>query len=223
MSGFAYQASTDDLLEAFTEAVADHGGSVVGAVQNESFLIARALLPPAGTVAPNDPFKSGVAIRADAGEVWVHPYVVREVCSNGAILPRTLEAIELGDVGSWGPSGAAGAIRAAVSSCADVDLFQDNLRRFAATRIAPMDLALSALPGLGSPLVAGMAVAILREFFQGGDRSLYGFVNAITATARDTADPLVRWELEAAAGALATDRAPASLGQAPVEAAGVAP
>jgi hypothetical protein len=37
---------------------------------------------------------------------------------------------------------------------------------------------------------------ITRRFTEGGDRSRFGLMNAVTSTARDTRDPEVRWRLE---------------------------
>lgn len=50
------------------------------------------------------------------------------------------------------------------------------------------------------------AGSILGSLIDGGDRSAWGYVNAITATARDLDDPERRVELETLAGRLTTDR-----------------
>ena len=44
---------------------------------------------------------------------------------------------------------------------------------------------------------------IMDQFFGGGDRSRFGLMNAVTAVARDEADPEVRWGLEELGGGIA--------------------
>ena len=58
---------------------------------------------------------------------------------------------------------------------------------------------------------------VVERYFLGEDRSRYGLMNAVTAVARDTRDPEIRWGLEEFGGGLAVgcrpgpdgDRAPA--------------
>ena len=53
-----------------------------------------------------------------------------------------------------------------------------------------------------SRLPAKIVSQIVREFFSGRDQSVFALANAITATARDTADPAVRWDLEELGGGI---------------------
>jgi hypothetical protein len=48
----------------------------------------------------------------------------------------------------------------------------------------------------------------LDQFFRDGDHSRFGLGNAITAVARDTEDPNVRWDLEELGGGLLIDAVP---------------
>jgi hypothetical protein len=53
-----------------------------------------------------------------------------------------------------------------------------------------------------------VAQSILGKFASEGDRSGFGLMNAVTATARDTADPELRWRLEELGGGVAALRRP---------------
>jgi hypothetical protein len=53
-----------------------------------------------------------------------------------------------------------------------------------------------------------MLSQIMDQFFRDGDQSLFGLANALTAIARDTPDPELRWDLEEFGGAVATNRVP---------------
>jgi hypothetical protein len=43
----------------------------------------------------------------------------------------------------------------------------------------------------------------MNQFIQEGDRSQFGLANAVTAIARDTSDPELRWDLEELGGSIA--------------------
>ena len=50
-------------------------------------LFVRSVVPQRrGRSGPTTGLQGGVALRASGGDVWVHPYVFRLVCTNGAIM-----------------------------------------------------------------------------------------------------------------------------------------
>jgi hypothetical protein len=63
-------------------------------------------------------------------------------------------------------------------------------------------LLMALLPDQVDPLAGELYTRVLAELTRGGDRSRYGLLNAVTAVARDTQDPDLRWQLEVAGGAL---------------------
>jgi hypothetical protein len=70
-----------------------------------------------------------------------------------------------------------------------------------------MGVMLSRLPSAASEIQQ----AIIRQLFESRDRSAFGLINAVTAVARDTRDPELRWRLEEFGGgvpALARDPRP---------------
>ena len=44
---------------------------------------------------PGDRVQGGVALRATEDDVWVHPYVFRQVCTNGAIIARATQTLHI--------------------------------------------------------------------------------------------------------------------------------
>src|SRR5215216_4320383 len=77
--------TTQQTLEIFEEEMAAAGGTVHDEFHDGTRLFARSTLPAPIELAPGDRVQGGVAIRASEGEIAVHPYTFRQVCSNGAI------------------------------------------------------------------------------------------------------------------------------------------
>jgi hypothetical protein len=46
---------------------------------------------------------------------------------------------------------------------------------------------------------------VLRRYFNDGDRTVYGLMNAVTAVARETPDPELKWRLEEFGGGVPSD------------------
>ena len=68
---------------------------------------------------------------------------------------------------------------------------------------SPVDLALTLIPMLArlpSGFAAEIVGPIMDEFFKSERRSRYDLMNAVTAVARVTGDPEMRWELEKLGG-----------------------
>src|SRR4051812_32295107 len=81
--------STTDILRVIEVEVADPGGRVTDVFDDGDRLFARALLPEERQVRRGDRLQGGVALMVAGNEVRVCPYVFRQVCSNGAIMPRS--------------------------------------------------------------------------------------------------------------------------------------
>lgn len=189
---------------AFADEVAAQGGTVTDAYDDGARLFARAVLARGADVGPGDRVRGGVAVKAAGGEVCVHPYVFRLVCRNGAITARVTGTRHLTGLDACDPDAAA-AVREAVRACCAGDAFAEAAAgmRTARERQAELGLAvlplLSRFPGRG----AGVLRAVMDQFFGGDDRSRFGLMNAVTAVARDEADPEVRWGLEEFGGGIA--------------------
>jgi hypothetical protein len=204
MSG-ANSLSPVSLLTLFTQEMENIGGSVTDAFRDETRLFARAVLAPIRETAPNDGFQGGVALRYDRNEIRVYPYLFRQVCTNGAIQAHTTasrcitqDAIET--MADWEDE-----ISAALRECCAPEIFAHEVSMAGALRDRRAEVALNLFPLLRALPQASAVEAlssILEEFGSGEDNSLYGLFNAVTAIARRTPDPELRWDLEEYGGGI---------------------
>ncbi len=200
---------TREIAEAFAEEIAVAGGTVPDVYDDGRHLFLRGLLPPSAEVKPGDRFKHGVALQCCGPDILVHPYLFRIVCRNGAIDARAAEASRVERRGSAGCPGGAEEVlvelRAAVRACTDEGILAragESLRSMTQRRA---DLLINLLPGLlrmPRPQAQRYVELILSQYREDGDRTAYGLMNAVTAVARDERDPVARWGLEEAGGAL---------------------
>jgi hypothetical protein len=202
--------TTDQILSAFTEEITARGGQVKETFHQAGRLFSRSILALADDVKPGDRVHGGVALKALEDQVWVHPYTFRQVCRNGAIAAHTLgtESLRLEDLE---PAAAVDKIRATVGECCRAEVFTATIRQMRTAAEHEADLALAMLPivdrmpGLGHQVFT----QILSRFFEGGDQSRFGLMQAVTSVARDTADQGERWDLEELGGAVAANQTPA--------------
>lgn len=151
-------------------------------------------------VAPGDVLQGGFcATRRGERAVRLRPRLVRVVCSNGAVAP-------VGDRAEHdGVQGFAAALRTFTTAefCRSLVESLGETRRVPA---APFRYGPAPAPGPALPRRYRREVDHRLE--REGDTSLYGFVNAITATARGVRDWSARLELEETAGRIAWLRRP---------------
>jgi hypothetical protein len=208
------------ILAVFTEEVAARGGRVANTYQDVRRLFSRAVLPRLEEVRPGDGVQGGVALKGTRGGVWLYPYVFRQVCKNGAIMPQTLVERPLGNLLNEDPELAREALVEGVAACCGANVFSETVRRMRTSTHVDADMALNLLPLLSHLPVALRSTVvsqILERFFRDGDRSQFGLANAVTSVARDTQDPNLRWNLEELGGGMAvrlTPRRPADGGRA---------
>jgi len=206
--------TTACVLQAFSQEIGRHGGTVKDTFDDGERLFVRSVLPHIDEVRANDRLQGGVALKACDGEVWVHPYVFRLVCKNGAIMAQAVASRHVRAVFEWDQEEAVADVREAVRACCAPEVFGASSQQIRSVRDAEVDLALNVLPML-SRMPANMGgrfvQQIVQRFFAEGDQSRFGLMNAITSVARDTADPEARWDLEEFGGGI------------PVEAPGAVP
>ena len=202
---------TADILAIFQEEIAAHGGTVKDTFHDGARLFTRSVLPDAREVGPKDRVQGGVAVKATAEEAWVHPYVFRLVCKNGAIMAQATQTRHLADLQARTWEGAAEAVRSAVRECCVPEAFAEAARSMRSAREVAADAAIGMLPFLTELVQLGGSDLIPRlmdQFFREGDRTRFGLMNAFTAVARDTHDPDVRWRLEELGGGIAVGWTP---------------
>jgi hypothetical protein len=208
---FGLGHSTTDILTEFTEAVAARGGTVTESFDDGERLFARSTLPDVKPVKPGDGFRRGVAVRATDTDVWLHPYLFRLVCTNGAVVAQTLTSRHLSNVGDHSPEVVAEFVRDAVQVCCDGRVFEQTLDHVHTAAETEVNVALTLMP-LFSRFPTGahphLLSQILQQLFPGDRHTRYDLMNAVTATARDTRDPQTKWDLEELGGQIAVGKNP---------------
>ncbi len=195
----------------FTDEIEEAGGTVTDAFDDGDRLFVRSVLPPVAEVRPGDQVQGGVALRAEGGEVWVHPYVFRQVCRNGAIVAHAVQTRHVAYLASLPDEDAEEAIREAVRTCCSAEAFITATGEIRASVGAEIDTVLTLMPFLSrlrGQDTQRMLQGIFERFFRDGDRSRFGLMNAVTSLARDTRDPETRWHLEELGGGIPALRLP---------------
>ncbi len=101
------------------------------------------------------------------------------------------------------------ALREAVQACCSEEAFNVTSRQLRTTQqlAVDMDLMLMSMADrLPAPRLRELKLHIAIEFDAENDRRRYGFINAVTAVARDTDDPELQWYLQEFAGSMLTTR-----------------
>src|SRR5262249_27465522 len=126
-------------------------------------------------------------------------------------MAQTLESRSLWELYLLEPETALQSIRENIGDCCSQEIFADTVQRMRASCDAEVDMALNLMPLL-SRFPAGQSARLLsqimEQFFKDADRSQFGLANAITAVARDTPDPDLRWDLEELGGGIAVGQFP---------------
>ena len=206
--------TTLQLLEAFTDETTAAAGIVTDTFRDERRVYVRGVLPGEGEVRRGDALRHGVAMRAVDGQIAVHPYTFRLVCRNGAIHADVIgtRTITLEDEPFATTHRVVEIVRDAVRCCCAPEAFDTALRQMRTSAEREADMLLNILPLLSrmpKDAVPHLVDSMLRQFERDGDASRYGLMNAVTATARQTRDPKLRWRLEElGGGVIAPDRDP---------------
>ncbi len=199
--------STASILEVFSKEIIAQGGSVASTFDDGTRLFTRALLPHMEEVLPRDRVKGGVALKSSEYGVSLHPYTFRLVCRNGAIVAEALETQHLENLEIHTPDIALEMIQETVQTCCNREVFANLVKRMRAAAKVPSSASTLMSMVLSHPVVH-LIPQIMAEFFRERDQTMYGLAQAITAVARETPDPELRWELEELGGAVATGNLP---------------
>ena len=207
-----YLPTIRDIHETFLDEITSLGGVVSDVYNDGQRVFARAVLPNDAEIRPGDAVNAGVALRAAGPEILVHPYVFRQVCTNGAIMAHSfqsqrLERIESTEVflPTFGIISTLAELRRAIGACAARKAFSVAAGAMRSATEVQSDIALHLLPllrRLPNEMVGYAIREIFREFNDTDDRSAYGLMNAVTAVARDARDPETAWRLEVLGGEL---------------------
>ncbi|HEV8062020.1 MAG TPA: hypothetical protein VGP68_19230 [Gemmataceae bacterium] len=207
--------STNQIRQLLTQEITGAGGTVSDTFDDGQRLFMRSTFPQALEVQPGDFVQGGVALRAAEEEVFVHPYIFRQVCRNGAIAPRAIGSLEERRLVAPATAAEVAEVLAdladAVRSCCAEEVFRENVDNMASTSYVEANFILTLTPMLAQ-LPAEQAAQLLRQLLDrfGAARkaSKFAIMNAVTATARDTKDPELRWRLEEFGGGIAAKLRP---------------
>ncbi|MGD9635278.1 MAG: hypothetical protein AB7G28_22345 [Pirellulales bacterium] len=195
--------STSSILDVFEEQVCELGGRVSDTFHDGGQLFVRSLLPNIQPVRPGDKMQAGLALRASDEELWLHPYMFRQLCRNGAIMAQAIESLHVECLGAYTREEGTDMLREAIVRCADPEVFARSLRRVRSSVTSEMDGFLAVMQHLAPLLRHGMGHVlheILGEYAVGRERTRFGLMNAVTAVARETSDPDAHWRLEELGG-----------------------
>jgi hypothetical protein len=197
--------TTAAILQVFGDEVELFGGRVRDTYHDQGRLFVRSLLPNVRKVRPKDKLQAGLALRATEEELWLHPYLFRQVCSNGAIMAHALESLHVECLGAYSLDEGTEMLREAIVRCSAPEVFARSVRRVRSTAAADAETLLSLMPQL-APLqnseMRRYLDQILARYIEGSDRNRFGLMNAVTSVARDTRDPDARWRLEELGGGI---------------------
>jgi hypothetical protein len=203
---------TAELRVLFVNEIAAAGGVVSEIFDDGERLLTRSTLPGLRELYAGETLQAGVALRAEGRSIWVHPYVFRQICRNGAIIAHALQTRHIEAEESTTKEEVTAEVCEAVRACSDDEAFTTAVADIQAARSKVADVAINLLPVL-SRLRPEMGTQIFRmiveRFFDGEDASRFGLMNAVTSVARDTTDPEIRWHLEELGGGIPVGRPPA--------------
>lgn len=210
--------STATILSVFTDEIQSRGGRITESFDDGRRLYVRSLLPYVAEARPKDRMEGGVGLRATESDVSLHPYLFRQVCDNGAIMSQSIESLQIDKLDLYSPEVSVTLLREAIADCAAEHVFKQSISLVRSSIDTAADHMLNLLPQLEVLRAAGMKrflPQILEEFSAGGDHSLFGLMNSVTATARDESDPEDRWRLEELGGGIGAGILPARPSRAP--------
>ncbi len=120
-------------------------------------------------------------------------------------MAHALQTRQLSDMDWQDPWSAANSLREVIQACCQPEAFASAVQEFRlATKMivvpGPHLLTWLAQSGLADN---GLYQAIMDQFFREPDETRFDLTNAVTAVARETRDPDVRWRLEELGGAIA--------------------
>jgi hypothetical protein len=189
----------------FNAEVQNLGGTMRDTFADGTRLFARAVLPLYRDVRRNDTMQCGIALRAREDVICVHPYLFRLVCANGAITAHAVQSRRIENFGALPVAEAETTLLAALRECGSKEAFVGGMDAVRSALDIEADAVLTLMPFLSQMPAAAqgrLLMDMLDNLHAERDMSGFGLMNAITATARDTDDPDLRWNLEEFGGGI---------------------
>ena len=188
----------NDVERIIREEAGAQGGYVHELISDEQRLYARTINEPILEVVPKDTVQSGFAVRVDRTDVWVRPYVFRQVCWNGAIVATSAEAEEfdLAVIGSIEHQERH--LRELVTAAGNAKAFHREVQRLTDLQTRPVDRAMMLMTMMQThnKYVTDAELLDVLDQFETEEPTAWGVMNAVTAVARRTENPERKWRLE---------------------------
>jgi len=177
----------------FQETFREMDGKIIDSTEARGIVYARATVPRTRSVRKGDEFFGGVAMRASDAGVSIHPFTFRVVCSNGAVMSRSRLSRSFEFDCEWDLR-MRFQLRQAFEVCASEPAFEESIASVQSALDLEVDMAMMMMD---LKLPTRMLRAFLERFIEDREsNTAYGWMNAVTATARTVRDPEERWELE---------------------------
>ena len=198
-----YLPTTQEISALFIEDVRARGWVQPEVYDDGIHVFARAVHRRPLEIRLRDAVRGGVALRVMGDLVDVHPFLLRQVCTNGAIMVEALQSQHVRRVEVPAPSELATAalddVRAAIQACGDPAAFADAVGTMRRAARQPVGMTIAMLTRRWD---AALVAEMFERFEREQDRSAFGLVNAVTSIARDAPDPEQRWRIEELGGTL---------------------
>ena len=193
--------SPSDIAQIFAEEIAAARGEVTDPFVDGTRVFVRGVLPPSIEVAPKDSVRGGVALSATDTDIYVHPYVFRIVCTNGAIMAKATQTRRI----ERDEFALESSIRQAIGDCCRPESFIMAADQIRSSREIAADMAIMMAAfdrTRRGTMWTRFFADILRRYHDAADTSAFGLMNAVTSVARDTREPEARWRLEVLGGTI---------------------
>jgi hypothetical protein len=195
--------STARVRGIFEAELKEVGGKVIDCFEDEERLFLRAVLPEMVEIRKGDGINAGVALRAFGTFVMVHPYTFRRVCSNGAIMAHANDTRMIRRLLDGDAEIDYEEFRETVRECVKPAAFERAVGQMRQAASVQADLAIAMMTMMSrwpARMVLTWMERFTAEFEAAQDRTGYGVMNAVTAAARKTTDPDMRWNIEELGG-----------------------
>lgn len=215
--GTSLRPTNAELQDLFLAATRTCGEATIDVLDTGTQLWARAVFERSGEVRPGDKLRSGVAMRTLGDDVYVHPFILREICINGAVrahatstrcIARQRIDASTQSAHAYSLDVLGEELTQAVQGCAAPATFSEGIDEMRAALEADAEAVIDGLrfarilASLGNSPKAQLVYRIIsrltRQLAQAGgrDRTAFAFGNALTAAGRDAQLPAARWALE---------------------------
>ena len=211
------------ILDLFTEVINERSGKILESFRHNERAFSRALLPSRMEVKANDQLQAGVALKGAPVSLAIHPFVFRQVCSNGCVFGKSIQSRKLNQVGHSYCLEMNGKVnevvtgldvdwwfKDSVAGCCKEEVFSNTSNTF---RLAlqhpftgPANVEQALMGSLNLEKFPGAKeyhAKIMKEYLAQDEPVLFNLINAVTAVARDLHDAEKKWKLECVAGDLA--------------------